>query len=256
MISLKQMAENKVDGVNKSLPTFQVNPALLEIEPGFNARPLDPEHVASFKAAYEAGAFVPAIIVRVEDGRVIVVDGHHRSAALQELIAEGKEILRTTVQEFKGNDAARVALMIGTSQGKALTPLQAAVQYRKLIGWGWTPQEIALKTGRTETHVKQLLLLVETNSDVQQMVERGEVAAHVAVTAQRKHGAHAGEVLGKALDKAKAEGKKKVTARRIKTIDEGKLLTFVQTYIGRTLVPNWQDADYVSFARAVLEEKF
>ena len=43
-ISLKQLAESKTEGVQKTTQ-FQVDPRIIEIEPGFNARPIDRTHV-------------------------------------------------------------------------------------------------------------------------------------------------------------------------------------------------------------------
>lgn len=92
-VSLKQAAENKqIEGVQKSSKQSQIDPALLVIEEGFNARPIDREHVDGFKVSYKSGAHVPPIVVWVEDGQIVVNDGHHRATALHELLAEGEPL--------------------------------------------------------------------------------------------------------------------------------------------------------------------
>lgn len=209
-VSLKVLAERKVEGVNKQTQ-FKVDPRIIEIEPGFNARPIDPDHVNAFKESIKAGSIVPPMFVRVDDGRIIVVDGHHRLTAYLELIAEGFEVLAVDVIQFRGNDAERVAHMITTAQGLPLTPLQLGTSYRKLIAFGWSHAQIAAKVGKSLTHVSQCVLLAESNSDVQGMVERKEVAAHVAIKAVRKHGNKAGDVLHDHLQTARLNGKTKVT---------------------------------------------
>lgn len=211
-VSLKTMAEAKLDGIQKTTQ-FQVDPRNIEVQPGFNARPIDPEHVESIKLAYKSGATLPPLFVRVEDGHIILVDGHHRLAATMELIADGEEVRRIDVIQFRGNDADRIALMLTSSQGKALTPLQAGQQYAKLQKYGWTFDEIAAKVGKKVPHVKSLIELTEADGDIQAMVTRGEVSATTALASVKKHGSGAKKQLAEGLEKAKSAGKTKVTAR-------------------------------------------
>ena len=158
------------------------------------------------------------MVVRVEDGRIILVDGHHRLTAILQLIAEGVEILRIDARQFRGNDAERIAHMLTSAQGKPLTPLEQGLQYRKLIGFGWTTQEVASKVGKSANYVSQMLTLAESNSDVQGMVTRKEVAAHVALEVVKKHGSGAGKVLAGHLETARSAGKTKVTKKTVKQL--------------------------------------
>lgn len=214
-VSLKVLAERKVDGVQKTTQ-FKVHPKILEFEEGFNARPIDRDHVASLKTSYLAGVGWGTIEVRVDDGRVIVVDGHHRTVAACELIDEGHDIAGIDASQFRGGDADRIIRMLTSAQGLAVTPLQMGVQYRKLINFGWDIKKISAHVGKTPSHVGEMIKLAESNSDVQRMVEAKEVAAHTAVKAIRKHGEKAGAVLSGELEKAKASGKSKVTAKTIR----------------------------------------
>ena len=214
-VSLKVLAERKVEGIQK-VTNFAVDPRIIEIEDGFNARPIDPEHVRAMKMSMLAGSILPPLFVRVDNGRIIMVDGHHRLTAILALIDEGHDFKRVDCMQFRGNDADRIAHMLTSSQGKNLTPLQMGLQYRKLSALGWNEGEIGDKVGKTRQHVHDMVLLAESNSDVQGMVARGEVAAHIAVAALRKHGSEAGSVLAGHLDTAKAAGKKKVTNKTIR----------------------------------------
>jgi len=214
-VSLKVLAERKIDGIQKTTQ-FKINPKLIEFEEGFNARPIDRGHVESLKISFKAGVTFPAIEVRVDNGRVIVVDGHHRTLAACELIDEGLEIIGIDATQFRGSDADRIIRMLTSAQGLAVTPLQMGVQYRKLIGFGWDIKKISAHVGKTSSHVGEMIRLAESNSDVQRMVASKEVAAHTAVKAIRKHGEKAGEVLASELSKAKASGKTKVTEKTIR----------------------------------------
>jgi len=214
-VSPKVLAERKIDCIQKTT-RFQVDPRIIEIEPSFNARPIDLDHVTSIKIAIRAGTELEALVVRVEDGRIILIDGHHRLTAILQLIAEGLEILRIDVRQFRGNDADRIAHMLTSVLGKPLTPLEQGSQYRKLIVLGWKIQEIASKVGKSASHVAQMLTLAESNSDVQDTVARKEVAAHLALDAVKKHGSGAGKVLAGHLETAKVAGKTKVAQKTVK----------------------------------------
>ena len=214
-ISLKALAENKVEGIQK-VTNFRVDPRLCEFEDGFNGRPIDRAHIESLKISYRAGNPFPAIVARVDNGRIIVVDGHHRVTACQEMIAEGVEIAGIEATQFRGGDADRVAYMLTSAQGLAMTPLQAARQYRKLTVFGWSTKEIADKVGKTTSYITEMLTLAESNSDVQRMVDNNQVAAGVAAKIVRKHGENAGAVLTEHLATAQASGKTKVTPKTIK----------------------------------------
>lgn len=214
-VSLKVLAERKVEGIGKST-NFNVDPRLIKIQPGFNARPIDPEHVASLKLAHQSGAVFPPLFVRVANGEIILIEGHHRLTAIMGRIVDGEDIKSVACIEFKGTDAERILLMVNSASNKPLTPLQAGTQYRLLLNMGWSGQDIANKVGKSITHVNQAIELASSNSDVQTMVTNNEVAAHVALAAVKEHGEKAGTVLGEALVKAKASGKTKVTAKTVK----------------------------------------
>jgi len=218
LVSLKLFAENHVEGVSKTTQ-FQVDPRIIVVEDGFNARPLDPDHISSIKLAYSSGSILPPVFVRVDNGRIIMVDGHHRLAAALELIAEGQDILRLDAIQYRGNDADRIAHMLTSNSGKNLTPLEMGIQYKKLIAFGWASPAIAAKVGKSRSHVDQMVELAGADSDVQGMVKRGEVAAHAALKTVKKHGSKAGAELSKALDTAKAAGKKKVTPKTITPVN-------------------------------------
>jgi ParB-like chromosome segregation protein Spo0J len=213
-VSLKVAAEKKIhgDGVSK-VTTFAVDPRLLEVEEGFNARPLNADHVAEMSLAWRNGAVFPPLEVRVEEGRIILVDGHHRHAAALDAITKGADIKSIDVRQFRGNDADRVAHMITSAGGLPLTPLQLGIQYRKLIGFGWTEKAVAARVGKSIEHVKNMVLLGEANSDVHQAVNAGQVSGTTAVALVKEHGSKAGQVIRDGLQQAQASGKSKVTPK-------------------------------------------
>lgn len=223
-VSLKVMKERGVAGVS-TVKSWGVDPRLVQFEEGFN-RPINREHVESIKAALRAGHELDDIKVRVEEGAIIAVDGHHRVTAAVEWLAEPgvqepEGGFQLGAKQFRGNDAERVIHLITSSQGLALAPLERSAQYRKLIGWGWTHQQIAEAVGRSVQNVSDALLLADANSDVRQAVSAGSIAATEAIKVVRQHGEKAGAVIGRAVDAAKAAGKTKATAKHVEQTKPG-----------------------------------
>lgn len=219
--SLKALAEAKTEGINKAT-YFKVDPRIIEVEEGFNGRiegkDLD-DYIAELKAAILGGANLPPLDVRVEDGRVILVDGHCRTRAYKELIEEGHEFKAVECRPFTGNAADRVAHMIGSSQGRPLSPLERAHAYLRLAKMGWEPGQIAERVGKTQTHVQQTMKLTELEGKAQHMIAKGKIAAHLALELVNKIGpAKASERIIELVAKAEASGKKKATAKTAATV--------------------------------------
>lgn len=215
-VSLKSMAEAKADGIQKAT-YFKVDPEILEFEAGFNLREEGDDLSAYLESLYQsmkAGAAVPPIDVSVVDGRVIVRDGHCRTRVARRLKSEGIEYL-LEARQYRGNDADCVLHMLGTAQGKALTPLEQGRGFLRLVRYGMSVVQIAERTGLHRNTIDNWLILAEAPSEVQQMLSRGEVAALVVVDAVRKHGSKAGEYLGKKVEAVKASGEKKVTKKHV-----------------------------------------
>lgn len=211
------------DGFIKRADAMKVRIEDIHEEPGFNLRregeDLDAS-VDALAAHIAGGGMVPPLEVRPrEAGGVFVVDGHRRRRAFLKVadsIRDGDGNLWIPVVAFNGNDADRVARVITSAEGRALSPLEVAEGYKRLTAFNWTPQQIADKVGKTRQHVDQLLILANANADVHALVASGAVSASTAIDAVRKHGEGAGEFLQAAVDKAKGAGKDKARAGDVK----------------------------------------
>lgn len=216
-VSFKQMIR---DGDARRADIRKVRLDDIHEEPGFNLRIESPDLQSSIEALAEyiyAGGLYPPLEARPRPGGgVWVVDGHRRRRALLLARERGAPIEWICVIPFEGNDVDRTARIISSAEGRALSPLESSLGYKRLAAFGLSPDEIAGTVFKTKQHVEQLLILANANRDVQQMVASGDVSAALAVTVLRKHGEDAGRVLQAELDKAKAVGKGKITAGTMK----------------------------------------
>lgn len=229
MKSFKQMIK---DGDVRRADAMKVRLEDLHEEPGFNLRTEGEALEASIDALAEFianGGQIPALEVRPRaEGGVWVVDGHRRRRSMLKLDKAGRlpripnkenpEIVEAWVPvvAFEGSDANRVARIISSQENEKLSPLELAEGYKRLRAFGWFPEQIAKKVGRTRQHVEQVLTVGNANTDVQNLVAAGHVSATTAAQVVREHGDGAGKVLGAELEKAQAKGKTKVTAGSMK----------------------------------------
>lgn len=230
--SFKQMIK---DGEVKRADAMKVRLDDIHEEPGFNLRREGEDLQGSIDALCDFildGGQLPPLEVRPRaDGGVWLVDGHRRTRALRQAVERGYPaadedgVLWVSVVAFTGNDADRVARVITSQEGRKLEPLELAEGYKRLAAFGWDSARIAQKVGKTRQHVDQMLTLANANSDVQQMVASGAVAAATAVSIVRAEGENAGEFIRQGLEVAQAQGKAKVTAGTMKgaTVPRGLL---------------------------------
>ena len=219
--NLKDMASNKEMPEVKKNDLYKIDPTVIKEEQGFNLRdyeqPEVKQHIENLTETILNGGYIPPIVVRTDGtGNILLVDGHCRTRAALQAIERGATGLMLSAVNFKGSDADRVELMLRSGEGLKFTPLEVAKGYLRLQRMGLTTADIAKRVGKTANHINQYLNLATANVDVQQMVERGEVAANVAIETVQKHGENAGKVLEQAKEKAAKQGKTKVTAAVVK----------------------------------------
>ena len=213
MSSLSQLYKQKdKNGTETTVKkTFLVPLSEIYVEPGFNVREIDQLHVEEFRDAFIAGEFVPPLAVQVTEQGIKIIDGHHRYYGALAATAAGTEVARIECKDFIGSEADRIAFMITSSQGKALSPLERAAAYQRLVNQGRTPAEIAKMVKRSVGDVDHHLQLLSCGDELIDMVKAGEVSASTAVALSREHGAQAPTVAARQMDKAKAAGKSKLT---------------------------------------------
>ncbi|MCW0447220.1 ParB/RepB/Spo0J family partition protein [Xanthomonas sacchari] len=217
------------DGTAKRADALKFRIEDIHEEPGFNLRDehaVDADGV-SFEENIErlanhirAGGILPPLEVRPRpEGGVYVVDGYQRRRAwlrAKDDVCDAAGELWLSVVPFLGNDAERTARIITSQHNRKLTMLELGRGYARLAAFGWSPEEIATRVGKTRQHVDQVLILARANSDVQKLVREGVVAPTAAIETVRHHGEGAGGVLAAAVAKAKAVGKHRATTGAIR----------------------------------------
>ncbi len=189
------------------------------VEPGFNLRELDDEHVEQFAQSYEQGLYVPPVVAELAiiDGnpRLMIREGHHRLEGAQLAVTRGAALPGLVVSEFKGNKADAVVLMMNSSQSLPLTPLQRSEGYKRLAGQQWKPSQIAKKVGRSVQHVEQLLMLANADEAIKELIRLNRITSTTVIdvlAAVRGTGTAPLPKIMQMIDRAQARGKQRATS--------------------------------------------
>lgn len=222
---MKSFRQMTVEGTLKRADAEKIRIGDIHEEPGFNAPGRSDSQDEDDEALFQyvmAGGVLPALEVRPrEGGGVYIVDGHRRTVALRRAVASGLPMqdkngdVWVSIRQFIGNDLDRKLRVVTSNEGKKLTPLQLGHIYRAANAWA-TVADIARRVGKSDTHVAGCIALTNGNSDVQALIQSGEVSATLAGAVVKEHGEAAGAVLAAAKVQANAKGKTRITAATVK----------------------------------------
>ena len=192
--------------------TYNVPVEDIYIEEGFNVKgEIYQDTVEGMVKAYTSGQVLPDIVVEPQDsGKFKVVDGHHRFTAILECIRQGHDYRRVTVQGFNGSIAEQVALMVTSSQGRNLNPVERAEAYSRLIVFNLTNDEIAETFMVSKASVVHHLSIHELDDIIKTYISDGKIAADYALELCRKHDV---DKVISIIDGSLTKGEKKVTRK-------------------------------------------
>lgn len=179
---------------------IMVSPEVIAIEKGFNVRGIALseseywaqdkviDHIESIAQAYEAGDYVPPLVVqfRKEDQKAVIRDGHHRYKALMLAIERGCAIRFVNVTEFKGDEQKQQLLMLKSSNSILLSPVERAEIYNRLYEWGNTIEEISQQVGMSIAHVHQYMKLYNLPIEKKKLIQLGKLSVNAALNDTKK----------------------------------------------------------------------
>jgi len=210
---------------------FHIDPVHINVVDGWNARTDfsgEDELVAYIK---ENGVPEPLRVRKnIAEKKLELVSGERRLRAVRRAIAEGCDIKSVPVIVIpKGaSDADLLVSDLGSNSGKCLTSTEEAGAFKRLINWGFTIQEISVKTGKSVSHIRNRLELSEASPEVKAAVEAGDIPIGKAQEITR---ASEGSIdkQKEALEEAKAKPKK--TRQVIRFVDNQTVMTgFKEVY--------------------------
>jgi ParB/RepB/Spo0J family partition protein len=114
-------------------------------------------------------------------------DGSRRFEACRRLYEQGIEVKVPFQLESKHTtDQERAINRIISNEGKPYTPLELALEMKKLADWGWSNTEIAKRTSKKANYVRKLMLLANAPMALQNFIREGRVKGSLAIIALEK----------------------------------------------------------------------
>jgi ParB/RepB/Spo0J family partition protein len=204
----------------------ELDPKLIKIEEGFNARDFDTkankEHVKELAASIKEVGVLESLTVRYDakTSEYYLVNGESRLRATLLAIEGGAPIKSVPVNfERKGTSTEdRIATLITRNEGKKLEVLEQAEVFSRLSNLGWADLQIAKKTGKTGPFVGSVLKLAAAPAKLKKLISDGQVSASLAIDilrAQEFDYDKAYEALSDAVATAASLGGKKATAKHV-----------------------------------------
>lgn len=207
---------------------YKVDPRILVIRKDWNTRDDNAElleHIDMLaQSIAEVGVKKP-IEVKLENGELVVKDGHCRTRATMRAIEHYKAAIQAvpviSVDRYASDEELILNQVISNS-GKPLTTMEQARVFKKLLDMGWNQSDIAKKVGMSNGRISQILDLLTMPAAVQAQVSAGAVSASLAQqvvkTADTPQAAIAD--LQAAADAAAKAGRSKVKPSDTKTLTE------------------------------------
>ena len=179
---------SKVVGAFRRSDYFHAPPESIIIVEGWNPRgpeykfgldDLDKDLIESVR---ENGVQEPLRVRKTKGNTLELVNGERRLSAVRAANASGAEILSVPVivAPKASNDADLFFDSIIANDGRPISAIGESDAYTRLIGWGFTPAQIAKRVGKSLTHVKGRLGLASASPDVKQAVSDGEIPISAA----------------------------------------------------------------------------
>ncbi|MFS1428591.1 hypothetical protein LMH73_015980 [Vibrio splendidus] len=147
MTKLVKLAD-KTKGITQKGDDFTAELELLHLEPGYNVRDVDMNHVFQFSKSFLRGDYIPAITVQPTEinGKpaLKIIDGQHRYFGFK-LAMRNPEFKRSaiTITEFVGGIREQIVHMMKANSGKNLTSLEFARGMMRLASEGETQDNIS-----------------------------------------------------------------------------------------------------------------
>ena len=161
---------------------FMIDPRQIRVKEGFNPR-------CDFETGKEDlendilvnPVHTPLRVYSNKNG-IFLIDGERRLRAVMSLISKGHDI--KTVPCFKERDTMTegdaLILAYSCNNSKPFLPIEEAGLFRRLLNFGWTLKEVSTKTGRSETHINNRMLLLDAVPELRDMVDKKEIGCSLA----------------------------------------------------------------------------
>lgn len=205
----------------KRKDVLMIDPRNLVIQDGFNVRVEMGDLNELKNSIVENGVREPLRGYRSKEDsiKVVVTNGHRRYAAINIALESGVDIARVPIiLEPRGyTEEDRILDMVICNDGKRLTMFEEGKVYKRLVNLGYQQNEVAQKSGRSNTHVSNALTLTNVTKRVQNEIAKGEISDNTVLEIVKSTSDETQQLqmIAGAIAQAQTTGKKKATASNV-----------------------------------------
>jgi ParB family chromosome partitioning protein len=182
------------------------------VREGFNVRQNFGDIEGLALSIIENGQAVPGRVDVLADGTFLLVDGHRRFLALQQLADMGDEpFFKATVNPKKTSEEQRIIQLFTTQDNKPLEPVEVAELIKRLANIGYNQSEIAKKIGKSHTYVQNMLAFANESKVVKDAVKDGAISLSTVTKLQKDI-----PVASERTEAVKKAVEKKVDSKQVK----------------------------------------
>lgn len=216
-----------LENVNKEKrkDLFMVDPRLIQVDETFNVRQ-EYGDINELKNSIITNGVKVALRGHRDGGGFKLTDGFRRMRAITMALAEGHDIplVPFLLESRDYTDTDRIIDMFIMNSGKNLEPLEEAEGIKRLLNTGLKPKEIATRIGKTQAHISNMVLIMESPEFVKSKIRERVITATTALNIIRETSdpSEQQSIIEKGMETAQKNGNKKVTTRSLTNVSKGK----------------------------------
>ena len=161
---------------------FMIDPRQIRVKEGFNPRCDFETGKEDLENDIRVNQVHTPLRVQSTQNGIYLLDGERRLRTVMSLISKGHDI--KAVPCFKEretmNEGDALVLAYSCNNSKPFLPIEEAGLFRRLLNFGWTLKEVSTKTGRSETHINNRMLLLDAVPELKDMVDKKEIGTSLA----------------------------------------------------------------------------
>jgi len=146
------------------------------------------------KSIIANGVTTPLVVYENEERRFTIISGYRRYEAARILIdRDGYEeftvpVIIEQAPKTKEDEMNLFAHIIIDNDRKPLTELEEAIMFYRLKYMGWTISEIAERCGKSDSTVRDCLILFEADEEMRFFISEGKMTVANAIKELKKKG--------------------------------------------------------------------
>lgn len=165
--------EHQVDDVKQVDVVLDIEMSLIKTNKDQPRKFFDQEKIEELALSIKQHGVLQPIIVKEENNGYVIIAGERRFQACMQL---NMKTIPALVRQYQNKKIPEISL-IENIQRENLNPIEEAKAYQHIISsYNYKQHELALKVGKSRTHIVNILGLLKLPEDVLQLVEQQKLS--------------------------------------------------------------------------------